>query len=246
MDSSVIAAAHAARLVAIDPLLPPPPPLAEVGLRLTAAKGEAIAWYQETAPGMAARTWEPARRHNLEIRLAGDEQAATLGDLLDQWAGRISGAVTPGDLDAAAVVELPSRDTEAVSALVHRGFVPCSVIAARKAGRFGQAGDPDLLVRPAEPADLDVATELNMAVVRYDAPFGKVTPREDTEEALRNQLTFLLGQAAPSVWLAERAGRVVGLVHIQLPPTANWAKRYVAGHAPATAEDFAAWSGLPL
>ncbi|CRK60093.1 hypothetical protein [Alloactinosynnema sp. L-07] len=233
VDSPAIAAAHAARLAAADPLLPAPPPLAGVGVRLTADAGEAAAWFQESAPGMASRTWEPDRRHNLEVRLAGDDRAATLGELLDRWAERITAAVTPGDLDAAAVVELPSRDTEAVSALIHRGFVPCSVVAVRKAGRAGLAGDPDLRIRPAEPGDLDIATELNMTVVRYDAPFGKVTPREDTEEALRNQLAFLLGQPAPSVWLAERAGRVVGVVHFQLPPTADWAKRYVA--APSTA-----------
>ncbi|WP_436492441.1 GNAT family N-acetyltransferase [Actinokineospora sp. HUAS TT18] len=232
MEPSAIAAEHAARLTALDPLLPPPPPLADVGVRLTAESGEAVAWFQETAPGMASRTWEPARRHNLEVRLAGEDRAATLGDLLDQWAARIMNAVTPGDLDAAAVVELPSRDTAAVSALVHRGFVPVSVVAVRKAGRVGPSGS-DVRIRRAEPSDLDVATALNMTVVHYDAPFGKVTPREDTEEGLRNQLSFLLGQDEPAVWLAERDGRVVGIVHIQLPPVSNWTGRYVAAPSPA-------------
>lgn len=93
-------------------------------------------------------------------------------------------------------------------------------------------GDPGVRIREATVDDLAVATELNLAVVRFDAPFGKITPRDSTEEVLRNQLVFLLSQPEPRVWLAERDGRMVGLVHIQLPPVSNWAGRYVA--APAT------------
>ncbi|GLZ40003.1 GNAT family N-acetyltransferase [Actinokineospora sp. NBRC 105648] len=229
MQPEEIAEEHAARLLALDPLLPAPPPLAPgAGTPLSVPGGAAVAWYQELAVGTAARTWEPSRKHNLEVRLAGAHQASSLGALLDQWFDLVYSSVEPGDTDCAAVVELPSRDTEAVLALVRRGFSPVSVIAVRRAGRPGPAGDSGARIRAATAADLDAALALNLEVVAYDAPFGKITPREDTAEALRNQLVYLLGLAEPVVWVAERDGRAVGLVHVQLPPTSSWAQRYTA------------------
>lgn len=228
MDRPAIADEHAARVGALDSLLPPPGEFRE-GTRLSVDGGEAVTWFQHTPMGLASRTWEPARRHNMDARLAGSDRAAALGALLDRWLELIRDTVTPGDEDSAAVIELPSRDTEAVSALVHRGFVPCSVLAVRKAGRRGRAGD--VHIREATADDLAVATELNLDVVRFDAPFGKITPRDSTEEVLRNQLSFLLAQPEPRVWLAERDGRVVGIAHIQLPPVSDWAARYVAASA---------------
>ncbi|SDH65559.1 hypothetical protein SAMN05192558_113120 [Actinokineospora alba] len=230
VDPAATIAEHAARVGASDPLLPVPAEF-RAGTRLSVDGGEAVTWFQHLPEGLAARSWEPARSHHLDVRLAGADRAATLGVLLDRWLDLIRDTVTPGDSDSAAVVEMPSRDTEAVSALVHRGFVPCSVVAVRKAGRGGQAGDPGVRIRAATADDLAVATELNLTVVRFDAAFGKITPRDSTEEVLRNQLVFLLSQPEPLVWLAERAGRVVGLVHIQLPPVSNWAGRYVAAPA---------------
>ncbi|WP_312880107.1 GNAT family N-acetyltransferase [Actinokineospora xionganensis] len=230
MDPAAIIAEHAARVGASDPLLPAPADF-RAGTRLSVDGGEAVTWFQHLPVGLAARSWEPARTHRMDVRLAGDDRATVLGALLDQWLESIRDTVAPGDKDSAAVIELPSRDTEAVSALVHRGFVPCSVLAVRKACRGGPPGDPGVRVRAATAADLAVATELNLAVVRFDAPFGKITPRESTAEVLRNQLLFLLGQPEPLVWLAERAGRVVGMVHIQLPPVSNWASGYVAASA---------------
>lgn len=211
MDRVAIVDEHAARVGALDSLLPAPEEFRD-GTRLSADGGEAVIWFQHTPVGFASRTWEPARRHSMDVRLAGGDRAAALGDA-----------------DSAAVIELPSRDTEAVSALVHRGFVPCSVLAVRKAGRGGRAGG--VRIREATADDLAVATELNLAVVRFDAPFGKITPRDSTEEVLRNQLSFLLAQPEPRVWLAERDGRVVGIAHIQLPPVSDWAARYVAAPA---------------
>lgn len=221
MDAVEIAAEHAARLAALDGLLAPPEPLA--GAVLTTRRGAAAVAYQEAPVGTAARTWEPARKHTLDPRLAGPDRAAVLGDLLDQWD---LGRTEPGDLDSAAVVELPSRDTEAIPALVHRGFVPASVVAARRAGRGAPRTRDDVRIRPATPDDLDVAVELNMQVVHYDAAFGRLTPRDDTAEAIGNQVAFLLHEPEPVVWLAELGGRVVGLVHIQLPPVSDWARRY--------------------
>ena len=228
MDPADIAAEHAARLADLDPLLPPPPPLPAAGRLLTADSGAAVATYQEAPVGTAARTWDPARRHLLDVRLAGNDRAGTLAALLDDWLALVHDTTTPGDADSAAVVELPSRDTQAVLALVHRGFVPASTVAVRPAGRPTPAGASDVEVRPATSDDLDALVALNLEVVEYDAPFGKVTPREDTAEALRNQLTYLLGGPEPVVWVAVRDNRVLGHVHVELPPTSSWAGRYAA------------------
>ncbi|MDQ3404287.1 MAG: GNAT family N-acetyltransferase, partial [Actinomycetota bacterium] len=226
MKPDAVNAAHIARVSAVDALVAEPIPL--TGVMLVAERdgssAVAIAAYTEAAPDTAARTWDATRRHSLDVRFAGPDRAAVLGDVLDQWLDGIDS--TAGDTDSAAVVELPSRDTEAVLALVHRGFVPVNVLAIRTAGRPSPPAETDVRIRPATPADLDVAVELNLEVVRYDAPFGKVTPRPETAEVLRNQLTYLFGLSEPSVWLAERNDQVVGLVHVQLPPTSAWVNRY--------------------
>ncbi|WP_424189963.1 GNAT family N-acetyltransferase [Actinokineospora sp. G85] len=229
-----VADAHAERLAALDPLLPPPPPLAPgAGRLITTPGGAAIAWRQDSPAGTAARTWDAAVRHNLEVRLAGHDRATPLGALLDSWFDLLVGATTPGDLDCAAVVELPSRDTEAVLALLHRGFAPVSTLAIRTAGKPGPPPATEVDIRPATEADLDTLVHLNLEVVRYDAPFGKITPREDTEEALRNQVAFLLDQPGPPVWIAEREGHPLGYAHVQLHPVSSWTTRYTSAPNPA-------------
>ncbi|GAA3002940.1 GNAT family N-acetyltransferase [Actinokineospora diospyrosa] len=227
MDVAEIEAEHAARVHALDPLLPAPPPLAPgAGHLLTSTGGAAIAWPQR---GLESDPWGPLRRHLLEVRLARPD---ALGDLLDQWFDLIHSSVEPGDLECAAVVEVPSRDTEGVFALVQRGFVPVSVAAARMAGR-GLAGPADVLVRPAEPADLATVLELAVAVVEYDAPFGKITPRPAAIEALRDQMAGLLATPDPRIWVGCRDGEVLGSVYVQLPPESAWCARYTSVPGPA-------------
>ncbi|SER76579.1 GNAT family N-acetyltransferase [Actinokineospora terrae] len=219
MDVSGIETAHAARVAALDPLLPVPPPLAPgTGRLVTVAGGAGIAWSQQTP---ASDPWSPRRKHLLEVRLA---DPAAFGDLLDSWFDLIHSSVVPGDLDCAAVVEVPSRDTEGVLALVHRGFTASSVIAVRLPGRGPVVEPSDVVVRPAGPEDLAVVLDLTMAVVEYDAPFGKITPRPEVVPALRSQLAASLGQ----IWLGCRGDEVLGLLQLQLPPASAWCDRYSA------------------
>ncbi|OLR90672.1 hypothetical protein BJP25_29130 [Actinokineospora bangkokensis] len=220
---------HAARLADLDPLLPPPAPLdPAAGELLQCPGGVGVAGFVESPVGTAARTWDAARRHTLTVRLAGEDPAGSLGALLDQWLPLVRSRAARGDLDAAAVVEVPSRDTRPVLALVHRGFTPVSAVAVRTPHRPGPAGSSEVTIRQATPDDLDRLVALNLEVVDYDAPFGKVTPRDDTAEALRNQLTYLLSEADPAVWVAERDGVALGHVHLQLPPLSAWAARFTS------------------
>ncbi|GLW83391.1 GNAT family N-acetyltransferase [Actinokineospora globicatena] len=220
MDVSEIEAAHAARVAALDPLLPVPPPLAPgAGHLLTVDGGAGIAWRQESP---LTDLWGPQRKHMLEVRLS---EPSSLGGLLDSWFDLIHSSVTPGDLDCAAIVEIPSRDTAGVLALVHRGFVPSSVLAVRPPGRGPAVGPTDVTIRAAEPTDLEAALELAVAVVEYDAPFGKVTPRPEAIAALRLQMAGALA-GPPRTWLATRDDEVLGLLQIQLPPESSWCDRY--------------------
>ncbi|MGW5053330.1 N-acetyltransferase family protein [Actinokineospora sp. NPDC004072] len=213
---------HAARLAALDPLLVVPGPLAEDG-RIEHGGAVCAASYQETPEGRSFRTWHAARRHVLDVRLAGDDPVGDLGAVLDRWLAGLAPA-EPGDLDCAAVVELASRDTAAVPALLRRGFAPVSVTAVRRAGTPGPA--PGAGVRLATPDDLPAMVALNLAVVEYDAQFGKVTLRPDTEEGLTNHFRYALTTPSARAWVAERDGAIVGLASIQLPPFTGWVEGY--------------------
>ncbi|MFC7617970.1 GNAT family N-acetyltransferase [Actinokineospora soli] len=194
--------------------MPEPPTLA--GEVRSAGGAAGVASFQEWPAGSLSRTWQPARRHRLDVRLAGPDQAGDLGKLVDRWLADLP-AETAGDPDCAAVVDLPSRDVAAVPALIARGFVPVAVAAVRRASSPTPADG----VRPATPADLDAAVRLNLEVVAYDAHFGKVTMRADSGALLADGLRERL--ARPGAWVAERDGGVVGLVTVQVPPESDWA-----------------------
>ncbi|MFI9385272.1 GNAT family N-acetyltransferase [Kutzneria sp. NPDC052558] len=122
---------HASRLALLDALLPADPPLSGSMIATVGALG--LPTFQEVAPESLDATWAPLRRHGLSVRLAG----ADLGPLLDLWESHLARAAVPGDLDCAAHITWPSRDTAAVPALVHHGFAPLIVTAVRRAGVFG-------------------------------------------------------------------------------------------------------------
>src|SRR5205823_3767360 len=84
------------------------------------------------------------------------------------------------------------------------------------------AGDESLVIREAGPADLDVVTELEMGVIRYDALFGAAILRPATEELVRAETQAALAVRPARAWLAERDGEPVGLVHVQPPEQSRW------------------------
>lgn len=216
---------HAARLALLDQLLPVDPPLSGDLIDTVAALGAPVS--TELDPDSLSATWGALRRHTLTVRLAGDE----LGPLLDRWEEHLARVATPGDEDSVAAIVWPSRDTAAVRALVHHGFAPLLVTAVRRAGVGSVAvAAPDVTIRHATKADLVACVALNMEVTRYDSQFGALTERPSTEAGLHRQMVELLDRDQPCVWLAELAGRPVGIITVDLPPHSDW----MAGHTSAS------------
>ena len=234
----------AQRLTAIDPLLPEsvdlpadsPPisddPSAGCGTVFAAcgddgvvtAIGQCAHWAGE--PGSMSLTWSCARQFLLNPVLACPDPAAALDDLISQWRDHLAKVPEAEEDDTAAVIRWASRDVEGVRVLQRHGLMPQTVIGASVASRAnrleGAAVSDGVRVRRAGPADLDVATELGLALVRYEANFGSVHERPWTAEALRTNVATQLAAPQPWVWIAERDGEPIGLLGAEPPAAAAW------------------------
>jgi GNAT superfamily N-acetyltransferase len=241
----------AARLAALDPLLPTevklpatPDPSAGCGLIFTAkgADGEVSGsgtcehrFHEAESPSL---TWSNARQFALAPVLGGPEIAAPLDDLLDQWRDHLASVPEADDEDSAAIVRWPSRDIAGIRALQRHGLAPQSVVAARITSSGHLEAAPSALppaglsIRQAGPADADAFAELNLELVRYEAYFGNLHLRPWTERALHEEATRLLAKPEPWAWLAERGGTPVGLLGATRPEDATWIASQV-GLAPA-------------
>jgi GNAT superfamily N-acetyltransferase len=223
----------------IDPLLPDPgdlpegcrPPLVATGKAGKDGKdgrpaGMAVCHHQYLPADSLAQTWSTATRFVLTMRLAEPDTRATADDLLGQWRDHLAGL--PGKQaaadDTAAVVTWPARDVSGVRALLSHGLQPYAVIAVRPAGRPVPAHEEirDLLIRQAEPDDLDAVTELDMGVIGYDAYFGGSIPRRATPSLVRAGARTELQRRPGWTWLALHRGRPVGLVVVEPPDQAAW------------------------
>ncbi|MGI5504380.1 GNAT family N-acetyltransferase [Lentzea sp. CA-135723] len=174
--------------------------------------------YREADPDSLGPTWGPSRTHGLIWQPDWDLPA-----LLDAWDAHLTG---PDDPETAAIVQLPSRETADVLPLVHRGFSPLLVVAERLAGRTSAARPSGVTVRAATHADLDVAVELNLDTVRYDAQFGMVSERANTAELLREELTGVLDRDHEAMWLAVSGDTPVGMLFVDMPQHSGWMERY--------------------
>ncbi|MBA8931585.1 GNAT superfamily N-acetyltransferase [Kutzneria viridogrisea] len=211
-------AKHAARLAALDPLLPEPADLEGTVLVTDSAVGAVSLVSVE--PDSFDALWGALNRHRLTVRLPGAE----LGPLLDRWTEHLRETVPPGDPEHAAMITWPSRDTGPVRELALRGFAPLLALAARRRG--AAAAPPpanDLVIRDVTMADLGACGALWAAIVRYDHQFGVVTARPGFEESCRAHLAEQLGVEGRLAWLAERDGEVLGLLTVDLPPHSDWA-----------------------
>ncbi|HYX58846.1 MAG TPA: GNAT family N-acetyltransferase [Streptosporangiaceae bacterium] len=217
----------------LDRLLPPRAELPEgcaAPFVATGANGRpaglAACRHEHVKSGTLSQTWGTAGRFSLIARLREPDTSAALDDLMKQWRDHLADLPGTGADDTAAMITWPARDVSGVTTLLRHGLQPITVIAARPA-RPGAAaprpaGDASLVIREAGPADLDVVTELEMGVIRYDALFGAAILRPATEELVRAETQVALAVRPARAWLAERDGEPVGLVHVQPPEESRW------------------------
>jgi len=197
--------------------------------------GLAACCHEHVKAGTLNQTWGTADRFSLIARLREADTSAALDDLVGQWRDHLAGLPGTGAGDTAAMITWPARDVSGVTTLLRHGLQPITVIAVRPArpaaaGRPAHseaagsrlAGDESLVIREAGPADLDVVTELEMGVIRYDALFGAAILRPATEELVRAETQAALAVRPAWAWLAGRDGEPVGLVHVQPPEQSRW------------------------
>ncbi len=239
MHSDVIASGHGARLASVDALLPGSVPfegtedavVLEVDAGDSAAAG--LATKIDVDRGSPKAPWRALTEHRLDVQLAGPHPAAALDTLLTRWDEHLRAVSTPGDTETAAVVPRASRDAAGAAEMLHHGFAPVRVVAARPAERLNPAAfasTPGVKIRRAVPSDLDTAVTLGMELHSYDAQFGTVNLREGVEEILAKDLAEQLMRPEPPLWIAELYGsRPVGMVNVQLPEATGW----ISGRAAA-------------
>jgi GNAT superfamily N-acetyltransferase len=227
------------RWSALDPLLPVPGDLTagcgepfQVLGRDGRPAGFAVCRHQSFPDDSLSQTWGTATRFVLTPRLRDRDSAPALDDLLSQWREHLGRLPQAHEDDTSALVTWPTRDVSGVRALLRHGLQPTTVLAARPARRQVPAGKPDVTVRHATLDDLDAVAGMEMGVIRYDAQFGGSVPRPRTEELVRADAQIAVGKQPEWFWLAERAGRPVGLLVVQPPADATWVAT-MTGERPA-------------
>lgn len=236
MDLNEIHERHNARLAGLDPLLPVPGELTEE-LLVTATAAGALRTDIED-PDAYGALWGATERHRLIVRLADDD----LDPLLDAWEERLRKEVSRvGDPEVAAMINWPTRDVAAVRSLTTHGFAPLVATAVRRAHTPAASGAaPDVTVRAATVADVDVCVELFAMITRYDTQFGVVTERPSMMARLREKVDDLLGRDRECIWLAERSGAPVGVLAADLGQHADW----VAGSTSAPSVAYIGMAGV--
>jgi GNAT superfamily N-acetyltransferase len=215
----------------LDPLLPEPGDLPQGCMAPLVANdqngrpaGLGVCHHQYVPDDTLAQTWGTAAKFMLTLRLRGPGTQAA-DQLLAQWHDHLAGLAEAAAEDTSAIVNWPTRDVGGVLSLLRHGLQPMAVIAGRPKGRptpedIGTA--PDLAIRQASLDDLDIVTELEMGVIRYDAHFGGSIPRPATEALVRADARAGLGHVPTWIWVAERRGQPVGLAIVEPPEDAAW------------------------
>jgi GNAT superfamily N-acetyltransferase len=216
----------------IDPLLPEPADLPKhCGKALVATgkdgrlAGLAFCRHQHVPADSLAQTWDAATKFTLTMRLRdADTQAAD--DLLTQWHHHLKHQPEASEDDTSATVIWPSRDVTGVLALQCHGLQPITVIAVRRRKERPTLNhddhSDDLVIRHAEPTDLDAITELELDVIYYDAHFGAAFPRPATPALTRENTRKALEQRPDWTWLATRHNQPIGLAVVEPPHEATW------------------------
>ena len=215
----------------LDPLLPEPGDLPQGCMAPMVANGQnghpaglGVCHHQNVPDDTLAQTWGTAAKFMLTLRLRGPGTEAA-DQVLAQWRDHLAGLAEAAADDTSAIVTWPTRDVGGVLSLLRHGLQPMAVIAGRPKGRPTADGNgiaPDLAIRQAALDDLDIVTELEMGVVRYDAHFGGSIPRLATEALVRADARAALGHVPAWIWIAERGGQPVGLAIVEPPVDATW------------------------
>lgn len=223
-----LAAAHDERLRKLDATLPARGPLAHTAdarVILAAAGASSAAGASRTYlldPASFESCHAALRQHSLDVRITGPDQAAALNALLSAWRDELADD-DPTEIETAASITWPSRDTAAVPALYEHGFVPMAALAVRtRTTPESPKPSQPVRLRSAGPADLDSAVALQMEELRFDEQFGVSTIRAETENAVRTRLRESLAAENGTRILAERGARQLGLVVLDLPPDTSW------------------------
>jgi GNAT superfamily N-acetyltransferase len=214
---------------ALDALLPAPSDLAagcsepfQVTGRDGRPTGFAVCRHQAFPDDSLSQTWGTAARFVLTARLRDRDTAPALDALLRQWRDHLKQLPEAREDDTSALVTWPSRDITGVRSLLKHGMQPMTVLAVRPAERPVPAQRAEVTVRHATLDDLDTVAAMEMGVIRYDEQFGGSVPRLRTEELVWADTQIALGKQPDWIWLAERAGRPIGLLVIQPPADATW------------------------
>jgi GNAT superfamily N-acetyltransferase len=228
------------RWQAVDPLLPDPAALpAGCGAPLVVngdngrMAGLGVCVHHHVPPESLNQTWGAADRFTLVPRLAGQDAGPPADLLLAQWRDHLAGVGAARGPDTSASVVWPSLDITGIGALLRHGLQPLTVIAARTrpAGTPGAPGSPEarpprgahgVTIRTAGLADEEVVTDLELRLIRYDMHFGGPVWRPATARLVRDEIRGSLGRPSAWTWLAERAGRAVGLLVAQPPQASGW------------------------
>jgi GNAT superfamily N-acetyltransferase len=248
-SATAISVSSAHRLASVDPLLPAqtPPEQAFSGLSddpftcearfaVTGVSGQPIAAarcaHWTGAHGSLDLIWGASRRFTLLPEIAGPDVAGALNQLIELWQDHLASVPGAGEEDTAAVINWPSRDIDGLNVMLAHGLTPLNIVAAKRlrpgplrpgpTASTQQAPPGGLKISRATPADLDVLAGHATAEIGYDAHFGGVIERPHTGAAMRIYLADLLSDPQPWVWVAERAGTVIGLLAAEPPSTATW------------------------
>ncbi len=223
---------HVRRLAAIDPLV-------RVGqLDLTGdadvewapdRQAVAVVDVRDTDPDSEAGLWGDDRVVRVQLRAASDEAAAGTTELLRRAHRPEAGA-------GMTHVSVAARDTALVRPLVHAGFAPNSVLAVHRLSRADvqrPESSDEVVVRVAQPSDLDAVVAGHVAVQAFDAHIGTLPERPDAERVMRPLAERALRDRPSWNWVAEQAGSIVGVCQMEPPDDAQW----VAGEvvSPVTA-----------
>lgn len=216
----------------LDPLLPEPYDLAVscaepfvAGGRNGRPAGFAVCRHDVFPDDSLSQTWGTKARFVLAMRLRDKDILLATDELLGQWRDHLTGLPEAHEDDTSALVNWPSRDTGGVLALLRHGLQAMTVLAVRPAGRRtpDRSGVPGgVIIRPAGRADTASAGEMELGVIRYDEQFGGAFWRANTEELIRRESRAALENHSAWMWVAERNGKVVGLVTVLPPASSTW------------------------